>query len=225
MTFAADNIRMRLAVDSVRPSFFLAVVVAALALFAAPAAADEPGPVELTAFGGYRIGGRYEVEAGRLVLDESVSYGGILGYRVSPDMMVDFTYTRQSTELNFQPINSGQATPVADISVQDFYLGATYEHGIGRTRPFAGMGLGASRLDPDVEEVDSQTRFSFNFSGGLRTDFSRQVGLKFTCRGTFTTPPDDGSTIVCQTPELCYIQSGNSLISQFDFSVGLAIRP
>jgi len=202
-----------------------ATLFAALGLVTAPAAADEPHPFELTAFGGYRVGGRYEVNEGRLVLAEGFSYGGSFGYRVTPDMLVDVTYTRQDTDLEYQPLESGQATPVANMSVQGLYLGAVYEHGMTQTRPFAGMGLGASRLDPDIDGVDSQTRFSFNLSGGLRTDLGEQVGLKFAMRGMFTTPPDDGSTIVCDPSSgFCYTQAGNSLISQFDFSVGLAIR-
>ncbi|MDZ4803411.1 MAG: outer membrane beta-barrel protein [Candidatus Eisenbacteria bacterium] len=208
-----------------RRSCFLGAFVAALGLTSALAAAGEPHPFELTAFGGYRAGGRFEVEGGRLVLAEGVSFGASLGYHASPDMIVDFTYTRQSTDLEFRPSASGQALPVSNILIQGFYLGGLYEHGLDGSRPFVGIGLGANRLDPEVAAVDSQTRFSFNLSGGLRTDISRQVGLKFTVRGTFSTPPDDGSTIVCQTPEFCYVQAGNSLVSQFDFSVGLAIRP
>ena len=76
-----------------RRSCFLGAFVAALGLTSALAAAGEPHPFELTAFGGYRAGGRFEVEGGRLVLAEGVSFGASLGYHASPDMIVDFTYT------------------------------------------------------------------------------------------------------------------------------------
>ena len=203
----------------------LAAMVIAPALFVGPVAARDTHPYEFTLYGGYRVGGRFEVEDGRLILGESGAFAGTFGYRASPDLIMDVTYTRQETDLAFQPTSSGHATPISDVTVEALYLDATYEHGYGSTRPFAGLGIGANKWTPDIVDVDSQTRFSFNFTGGLRTDLSRAFGLKFMVRGTFTTPPDDGSSVACSPEGVCYVQAGNSLISQFDFGLGLVIRP
>jgi hypothetical protein len=187
--------------------------------------AGEPHPVEITAFGGYRFGGRLEVVLGRLVMQDAPVFGGTLGYRVAPDALVEFTYIQENTELVFEPTASGDDVPVTDIAIRSFYLGGTYEHGLSNIRPFAGMSVGMSRFDPALESAEAETRFSFHFLGGVRTDFSQQVGLKFGVRGIFSTPPDDGSTILCTDDETCYVQSGNSLTSQFDFTAGIVFRP
>jgi hypothetical protein len=206
-------------------SILVAGAMAMAVVPAFPARAGEPHPLELTAFGGYRLGGRLEVEDGRLVMKSAASIGGVLGYRVSPDALLELTYAQQGTELEFQPTESGDNVLVTDIVVRSLYLGGVYEHGLGRVHPFAGLAAGLTRLEPELDSADEETRFSFHFSGGVRTDLSDRVGLKFTVRGLFSTPPDDGSTILCTDESTCYVQSGNSLISQFDFSAGLTIRP
>lgn len=210
---------------TVRLSIWLLAGAMTLVAPASFSHAAESHALEITAFGGYRFGGRLEVVLGRLVMDDAPVFGGVLGYRVAPDALVEFTYIQENTELVFEPTASGDNVAVTDIAIRSFYLGGTYEHGLGNVRPYAGMSVGMSRFDPSLETAEAETRFSFHFLGGVRTDFSQQVGLKFGVRGVFSTPPDDGSTILCTDDETCYVQSGNSLTSQFDFTVGLVVRP
>jgi len=204
------------------------LLAGAMTLVVAPVStsrAGEPHPFEITPFAGYRFGGRLEVLLGRLVMSDAPVFGGVLGYRVSPDALVEFTYVQENTDFVFEPIASGDNIFVTDLTVHSFYLGGVYEHGLSNVRPYVGMSLGMSRFDPELDGAESDTRFSFHFMGGLRTDFSQAVGLKWGVRGIFSTPPDDGSVILCTDEETCYTQTGNSLTSQFDFTLGLVIRP
>ncbi|HEX7879631.1 MAG TPA: hypothetical protein VF720_09495 [Candidatus Eisenbacteria bacterium] len=204
------------------------LLAGAMTLVVAPVSmcrAAEPHPFEITPFGGYRFGGRLEVLLGRLVMSDAPVFGGVLGYRVAPDALLEFTYVQENTDFTFEPTASGDNVFVTDLAIRSFYIGGVYEHGLSQVRPYAGMSIGMSRFDPELESAAAETRFSFHFMGGLRTDFSQAVGLKWGVRGIFSTPPDDGSVILCTDDETCYTQTGNSLTSQFDFTLGLVIRP
>ena len=55
------------------------------------------GKIELTALGGYQFGGGVGTAAGDLHLDGNVHYGGILGFRVRPDGLVELSYNYLGT--------------------------------------------------------------------------------------------------------------------------------
>src|SRR5678816_3135124 len=82
--------------------------------------AGEPHAFEITPFGGYRFGGRLEVVLGRLVFEDSPVFGGVLGYRVAPDALVEFTYSQQNTDMVFEPTASGNNVTVTGIAIRSF---------------------------------------------------------------------------------------------------------
>jgi opacity protein-like surface antigen len=197
----------------------LAAVLMLLAFGPISAAADSR--VEIAPFVGYMVGGRFVVQDGELTLDHGVAFGGALALRATPDFTFDVLYSRQSTTIQYETANFEPHEELFDITVQHINLGGTYEHGLGRVRPFFGGGLGLTRYEPDLADSESETRFSFNLATGIRSALSNTLGLRAGFRAWFTSPPDDGATIFRSESTDDFRQSGVSLINQYEFSLGL----
>lgn len=177
--------------------------------------------VEITPFVGYTVGGGFVTPEGELNIDPSASFGGTLGYRAAPDLLVELAFSRQSSTIQYESGSFEPHEDLFDLTVQHVNVGAVYEHGFGGIHPFFGGGLGITRFEPDLADTESETRFSFNFSTGVRGDLSSRLGLRAGVRGWFTSPPDDGEPIFESEVTDDYIQSGVSLIDQYEFTVGL----
>lgn len=201
----------------------LASALLLLALRPLPARAESR--VEVAPFVGYKIGGRFIVQDGELTLDHGASFGGIVSFRATPDLLLEAVYSRQATTIQYEKANFAPHEELFDLTVQHVNVGGTYEHGIGSVRPFFGGGLGLTRYEPDLAGTESETRFVFNFATGLRGDLSGNVGLRAGLRAWFTSPPDDGAVIFDSESTDNFRQSGVSLINQYEFSVGLVFAP
>lgn len=177
--------------------------------------------VEFAPFVGYKVGGGFVIPGGELSIDPGASFGGTLGYRAAPDLLVELAYSRQSSTIQSESGSFEPHEDLFDLTVQHVNVGAVYEHGFGGVHPFFGGGLGITQYEPDLADTESETRFSFNFSTGVRGDLSSRLALRAGVRGWFTSPPDDGEPIFGSEATDDYIQSGVSLINQYEFTVGL----
>jgi hypothetical protein len=143
--------------------------------------------VQVTPFYGYRFGGEFQdADTGaQLKLRDSPCWGGVLDVRLSEDTQVEFYYSRQETELR-QDQGLFAAPTLFDLDVDYYHLGGTYALTYGPWQPFVVGTLGATHLAPEPPGLDSLTRFSLGFGGGLRFFPTKHLGLYLAGRGLFT---------------------------------------
>lgn len=155
-------------------------VFAASLLIAVPLLAQPT--IDLTAFAGYRWGGTIDDEASNvfgseLSVADSGSYGAILGLGLSPNFQIELSASRQQSELETSLGLFDPETPIGDIDVSYYQVGASWEFGRD-LRPFAGLGLGAAVLDPDLPDTSSETRLAGSFFGGIKIRLNEFVGIR-----------------------------------------------
>jgi len=169
--------------------------IALLALLAAlcvapPSRAQTPSIVELNPFGGYLFGGTFNRGSNSLFntkvdVDDHATYGGRLGFPVTPLFEIELQYSRTSTAL-VTPDGGTLFGPgpqrLGDLDI-DYYLGyATFNLGHNRRIvPYLTVGAGAARLDPRVEgtTASADNRFTASAGGGLKMMFNEHFGLRF----------------------------------------------
>ncbi|HEY0590548.1 MAG TPA: hypothetical protein VGF40_02180 [Thermoanaerobaculia bacterium] len=157
-----------------------AALIVALLLLPLPLLAQPT--VDLTPFIGYRWGGTIDDEASNvfgsdLSVADSGSYGAILGLGLSPNFQIELSASRQESELEASLGLFDPETPIGDIDVSYYQVGATWE--LGRdVRPFAGVSLGAAVLDPELPDTSSETRLAGAFFGGFKLRLSKYIGVR-----------------------------------------------
>jgi hypothetical protein len=141
--------------------------------------------IEITPTYGYQFGGKLTYGSNYLKADESGMFGITLGFEARSDYMIEVSYLNMSTELR---IRDRDASPtesrLSDLNVDWFMLGGTRYFGDDRVKPFFGGQLGVSvfspkNVDSDIAPngLDSITKFSFGFKGGVVVMFSERVGI------------------------------------------------
>lgn len=174
---------------------------------------------EVTPFVGYRFGGNLQDSVTGITLDiqDSVSYGGVLSYRMSSQTTVDLLYSHQSTELKAKgPVSS---TSLTDLSMDYIHFGGSYVwYPKRKVRPFIQASLGATLLNPDRADLSSETRFSFGIGGGVKYFFTKNIGLRLDGRALGTLV-DNNSSIFCSGG--CTIRMEGSALWQFEGNLGI----
>jgi hypothetical protein len=150
-------------------AFFSALLLTAASIHAAE--------IELTPQVGGVLGGAVATRQGDLELDPSAALGLTVGWHVRHDGLIEFTYSRQETALDLD------SRPLFDVTLDYLQAGGAWEIQTGRVRPFIGIGLGASRLDPDSDRFDEEWLFSAGMYGGVKRYFGERVGLRVEGRG------------------------------------------
>lgn len=178
--------------------------------------------IELTPFFGYRGGGEIDSDAlnpfGNLEIDDSESYGLIVGFPMSPWSMIELEASFQNSSLvesggDFQPGFS-----VGDVDVDYFHVGFVFQSPGPKLQGFGIFTLGATNIDPQIADFTSETKFSTSFGGGLKLNFSQHLGLRIEGRGYYTLI-DSNEDDCCN-----YYYYSNDDLWQGEARVGLIVR-
>ena len=141
--------------------------------------------IEITPTYGYQLGGKLKYGSNYLKADDSGMFGITLGYEARTDYMIEVSYINMSTELRIRDrIASPSESRLSDLNVDWFMLGGTRYFGDDKVKPFFGGQLGVSvfspkNVDNDIAPngLDSITKFSFGFKGGVVVMVSDRVGI------------------------------------------------
>jgi opacity protein-like surface antigen len=175
--------------------------------------------IEVTPFVGYSFGGSLQdsVTGTKLDIKDSESYGGILAYRTSRETTIELLYSHQSTELRAKgPVST---TSLTDLDMDYIHFGGSYVwYPKRKLRPFIQASLGATLLNPQRADLDSETRFSFGIGGGAKYFFTKNIGLRLDGRALGTLIDND-SAIFCSGG--CTIRVSGSTLWQFEGTLGL----
>jgi opacity protein-like surface antigen len=89
-------------------------------------------------------------------------------------------------------------------------------------RPFVVFSLGATNFNPDVEGLDSTTKFSFGFGGGVKFMASDHFGARLEFRGYSTNTDLTQTGWVCGYIT-CGLVTGSQYVFQGDLTGGVVI--
>jgi len=198
-----------------------------LALCASAALAALPRPahaqrVEITPFGGYRVGGGIaEVEAGEVVDDDGgpslgvivdVVFGGL-----SDGLKVEGVFSRETADLE---VRTGIFDPPSSVPVEvdQLLVGGIQDLSYGRVRPFLSGLLGITRY---AVPGDTEVRFALGVGTGVKFYVTRNFGLRLDARG-YMTVIDLGGAGICGGFG-CAIRFNVSPAFQGDFTAGLLV--
>ncbi len=180
---------------------------------------------EFIPFTGYRASGEFKetITDTTLGIKDGESYGFVINVDSGSDTQYDLLYSKQSSSLQ-----AGEIVPnevLFDINIEYLHLGGVKLYPVNKNmKSFFGAGLGFARFDPKVADYSSESRFSFNLSGGIKSQFSKSLGLRlgFTW---LATPVNSESAIFCGgSSGGCTVHFKGSLFSQFETNIGLIFR-
>ena len=206
----------------------VAILTLALVIVAGSGAyAQKP---EITVLGGWMLNGSVDGYYGYLDMPDHVSWGGAVTVPMQQGVSVEFSYTRQETEVRFSPytpLNNpyDKVGLLSTASIQYFMLGGIAEKGRGseKVKPFGLFQGGLFVLTPDDKKYDSVTKFALAFGGGLNIDVSEKIGLRLQGRLLMPMWFDGGYFFVGSGGSGMGVSAGVPLI-QGDFLGGLTFK-
>jgi hypothetical protein len=179
--------------------------------------------VEVTPFGGYRVGGGFfDVAGGRVIDDDAAPSGGLLvnvdvGLD-TPGLKFEGLFSRQEVRVEIRPDSLFESPTVVRVQVDQIQLGGIQEFGRTRVRPFLSGLLGLTRY---AAPGDTEVRFSVGAGGGVKLFATRHLGLRLDGR-TYVTFVDINGSGVCGGSG-CLIGFNFSPSWQGDFTAGLIV--
>lgn len=193
-----------------------AALLGAGLIFPTIAAAVE---VEISPMVGYRFGGEFTVDATDEDVDvkEAASFGLAVDVEYAPDRMVEVFYSRQATEIE-------DVSPSLDVDVEYFQIGGVAEFSQPNYTPYTVGTLGVTRFSPDGD-LDSETRFSLTFGGGVKWFLNDQWAIKVEGRAFFTIF-DSQTEVFCVSSggAVCQFRASGSLVWQVEANAGVTFR-
>lgn len=210
-------------------------------LVALPAQAQDPR-IELRGWAGYTYsdgvsGNTYEADDGNLYSrvdpDNSLSYGGAVGFMLTENENVEFglLWDRQETVL----VAKGEATrEISNLDIDNYHGYIAYNFGYGHAPliPYLLAGLGVTRYsairvtgDAQTLDLPAKLRFSTTWGAGIKIYPVRNVGIFGGVRWTPTQIKSDVAGWWCD-PWWggCWVDDKTQYSTQWEFEGGLNLR-
>ena len=142
-----------------------------------------PAPVEISPFGGAYFGGdlydglvRHGVHA-----ETDFAYGVRLAYNVTRHFGIEVDWTQAPPSLHTDHYGSPYTSSTVGHLRHDVYeANGIFNFGTGRVYGYVGLGAGASVLKTELDAgpSDTQTKFTGNFSAGMKAFFTPRFGFR-----------------------------------------------
>ena len=142
--------------------------------------------LELTPMWGYTFGGKFENEENdeTIKISEGSSFGFRMAYDYEHNSQIEFLYSHQETELTGGDLFPKDA--LFDLDIDYFHIGGSLLWGKDKWQPYLTGSLGLTHFNPEDSGIDSLTRFSMGFGGGVRYFPTERLGLYLGARGLVT---------------------------------------
>jgi len=194
------------------------IIVLQLLFIFQPVLAED---TEISIFSGYRTGGDFEnANTGLNVgLDESASYGIIIGQDYGPEHVMEFLYSYQNSDLI--DANTVPGTKLLDVDVEYFQVGGSQIWNDKKIDKFFGATFGAIHLNPNDSSFSSKSRFAMSLGGGMVYKLTKNIGLRLELRAYFSS--FGSSSTFCASNGQCIV-AGDGFMRQVDANAGLRFR-
>jgi outer membrane protein with beta-barrel domain len=195
-------------------------VALGLAVLTASAAAQRDHAFEIGAFGGGYFGSQiYQGQIGgvgpiyNVGVNSAGLYGVRLGYDVSRQFGVEFSWSASNPSLNFNSWGAG--APTGSLSVNNFDFDAMFNFGQQRVWGYFALGMGWSMFDASVTvpslgppPTPSKSWFSGNTALGMKVFLNPHWALQFDARYRWSnTGHNTGTGTSCSIYYYCYSYS------------------
>ncbi|MGH9710066.1 MAG: outer membrane beta-barrel protein [Candidatus Acidiferrales bacterium] len=199
----------------------------------ASAALAQSRNIEITPFGGAKLGGKIAVNSpntDNILIKSSVDYGALFDYGFWDTFQAEFMWNRQPTSLSAHNPNDGTVAKLSNINLDAYQFGILYNFRDtqAKVRPFFGAGVGFTHFG---KATDSQgqsilpfgNRLSYNIGGGVKYYFDRFVGLRLDARW-MPSRTTTGQGVVCDQFGQCFQSLIHNHANQFPINLGLIFR-
>ncbi len=182
------------------------------------------GQFEVAAFGGYRMGGEFDVAGAgtRVDVHDGGSFAVALDLQADEISQYELLYARQSTD-----VAAASAFAGADLDLEYLHVGGTLMVSEGwRASTYVVGTLGVTRLSLDAPGADDDTRFSMSLGAGVRVPLGERLVARFEARG-YGTLVDADTSLFCRSDAaggVCLLQASGSVLWQLELMAGLAVR-
>ncbi len=218
---------------------FRIVLVLALMFSLSPLAQAQDYRMEVTPFFGYTFSTGVDVaiaDSGAGVFIDKITPKSGFNWGFQADVLagesfaIGFLYSDQSSKLELREV-SGQKTEITDAKVRNYHAMFTFNMAEedDPMRPFFFAGLGATQYSTDDimgNSVDSNSKFSTTWGGGVKWYRTDHIGVRTSLRWTPTYIKSDPAGYWCSPfwPGGCWLVSEAHYSHQWEFNAGLALR-
>lgn len=194
--------------------------VGLIAALGASSAVAEEAKFQVTPFGSYATGDDLEsAEGDKRKSDDTGGWGLALDWEQEASRYYELIYTNFSTEVK------GGAAPV-DLDIQYLQIGGTVAwEDAKRIIPYFGLTVGAAHFSPDLNGLDSATKFAFTIGAGVRVPISKRIGLRAEWRSYVTLLTDD-TDVFCASSNgaaTCALRAHGDTYVQHSAQLGVII--
>ena len=203
----------------------------ALVVLAASTATAQEARVEVTGLIGYTFSEGIKTDPGMFISElvekvnptSGLAFGAGVGFFLTEQVQVGFQWSQQNSALELDPVGAMSKRDLANMSVNNYHGVFTYLWGYSDTlvRPFILAGFGATNYAPDAimgNSVDSQTKYSSTWGGGVKVYPTPRVGVSVTGRWTPTYIKSDPAGVYCSPYWTPYYGGGCVALSEADYS-------
>ena len=186
--------------------------------------ADTLPRLEISPYVGYRGGGHYLSATGDADFEAATSFGVVANYRAAFNTQFEVLYGHQETDINDS--SSSAFDSMLGINIDYLHVGGSYVFSSGKIAPFLSLAIGATRLSPDLAEIESETYFSGSLGLGVRYDITPNLGLRLEGR-TIALFGKTNSLVFCGTIDDesgCLFAGDGAYIPQLEISAGISFR-
>ncbi len=133
---------------------------------------------------------------------------------------------KDRTDIDIPALNpkfkqDGDQIELFDMDVTYVHVGAMHQWTNGSWIPYLNFGLGGTIFKP-AGDLDTKTKFSMSFGGGIKKYFNDRFGIRSQLRG-FLTALGSNEELYCD-PFGCWAYPEPVTFTQFEISTGLIIR-
>jgi hypothetical protein len=186
---------------------------------------------EVTPFVGTRFGGNVDLETvgpfqTQASLKDAASYGLSAGVRFDDLSLVEFRWTRSTSELAFDTPFRLLGDALGDVRLNQFHANFTREFVIREVKGLHGFLTGSVGATHLAAADDGFTRFSFGFGAGLKQFLGSKLAIRAEAQWLpIWIEPEVGGW-ACGSIELggCLVVLSGRVTEQFELSVGPVLR-
>lgn len=143
------------------------------------------GKGQISVMGGYQMLGGFDAAYGSADINDAAAYSGTIAYFIRPEVAVELQYIYQPTQLSYDPYGVEPEKVLFDLDMHYLLLGASYHRNFSsKVSGFGGLSLGTAVFSPS-KDYDSEWKFAFAATAGIKVLMSKNVGLRFQVQGLF----------------------------------------
>lgn len=198
--------------------------------------------MEITAFGGYNIGGTIDVrddvqDKNQLNVASSFATGLGLAFIKDERMAFELFWGWRPTNLEGPQEANGKRNVATSLNNHDFHGNFLFSFGdpYAKAIPYVLLGLGATYLNPgtiapsemfpDGLNPSGKTRFSWALGVGAKTYVNDKIGLRAQVRYHSTYVSDQAGGVWCDPYTGCYQSVDTNWLDEWEFTGGIIFRP